>query len=345
MTKQNQQLLVAAALVAANLGLDAPRQAPQTPTPTPAGQPAAPATGQARAAGTGAQGPPQPMTFFIPRAPSTGKGDGANLGGVLPGRMRIASRLPSAAGRAAAWYVARLPDMQDLRFASCQRARSDWQRTPGTTPTIQRVAQNVAELHGDTIELGADPANALGKQLSRAKPRGEERGRQRRRRYTESARHSLPDHARRLARSPTAADHTCGNYFQQAQRPAAVQLGHSRQAGGGGNGSPGNSTHASRGCGQQNPSSPAAPDFSTASLRAHRRRGRHLPGPSSWPVASGLPRCAERRQGLLPEDVVATGHGSRQSRRAPWSAAAPRASQARAPAATECRARAAPRPS
>ena len=72
MTKQNQQLLVAAALVAATSVWSA-AQAPQPAAAPPAGQPPAPAQAGAPPQGRGAQGPQQPMSFFVTSRP-IGKG-------------------------------------------------------------------------------------------------------------------------------------------------------------------------------------------------------------------------------------------------------------------------------
>ena len=97
MTKQNQQLLIAAALVAATSVWSA-AQAPQPATPPPAGQPA-PAAG-VPPQGRGAQGPPQPMSFFVTSRPDRqggepwrARGSGRPLPGAGDGRRRRQSHV------------------------------------------------------------------------------------------------------------------------------------------------------------------------------------------------------------------------------------------------------------
>src|SRR4029453_16036006 len=101
--------------------------------------------------------PPQPMSFFIT---SVGKGDGANLGGIA-GADAHCQALAAAAGRGAATWHAYL----STQGAGAVNARDRIGSGPWYNARGQRVAQNLAELHGDTIEQ-ARIGNALGKQLS-----------------------------------------------------------------------------------------------------------------------------------------------------------------------------------
>src|ERR1700682_3004401 len=187
-------------------------------------QPAAPQ-------GRGAQGPPQPMSFFVT---SVGKGGGANLGGVA-GADAYCQTLAAAAGRGGATWHAYLSTQGPGAVNARDRIGSGpWYNARGG-----RVAQNLAELHGDTIEQ-ARLGNALGKQLS----------------LTEKStivngvgdtpnQHDILTGSQTDGRAyPDGADHTCNNWTSNSTGPA--QLGHADKQGGG-NGS-WNSTHPSRSC-------------------------------------------------------------------------------------------------
>src|ERR1700687_1866642 len=113
-------------------------------------QPAAPQ-------GRGAQAPPQPMSFFVT---SVGKGDGANLGGVA-GADAYCQTLPTTAGRGGATWHAYL----STQGAGAVNARDRIGNGPWYNARGGRVAQNVGELHGDTVDQ-ARLGNALGKQIS-----------------------------------------------------------------------------------------------------------------------------------------------------------------------------------
>jgi hypothetical protein len=185
----------------------------------------------------GQQAPPQPMSFFIT---SVGKGDGANYGG-LAGADAYCQSLAAAAGRGMATWRAYL----STQGAGAVNARDRIGAGPWYNARGQRVAMNVGELHGDTLDQ-ARMGNALGKQLS----------------LTEKATivngvgdmpntHDILTGSQPDGRAYTdAADHTCSNYTSNADGRGNVQLGHSDKQGGG-NGS-WNSTHASRGCSQPN---------------------------------------------------------------------------------------------
>src|SRR3954469_18800482 len=107
----------------------------------------------------GAAAPPQPMSFFITSAP---KGDGANYGG-LAGADAYCQQLGAAAGRGAGvtWHA-----YLSTQGAGAVNARDRIGNGPWYNATGTMIAQNVAELHGDTIEQ-ARIGNALGKQMSR----------------------------------------------------------------------------------------------------------------------------------------------------------------------------------
>ena len=179
---------------------------------------------------------PQPMSFFIT---SVGKGDGANLGG-LAGADAHCQQLATAAGRGGVTWHAYL----STQGANAVNARDRIGNGPWYNAAGQRIAQNLAELHGDTIEQ-ARIGNALGKQLSRSEKNTVVNGVGDTPNQHDILTGSMPD-GRAYSDS---ADHTCGNYTSNAAT-GSVQLGHSDKQGGG-NGS-WNSAHGSRGCGQQN---------------------------------------------------------------------------------------------
>jgi hypothetical protein len=184
----------------------------------------------------GRGGPPQPMTFFIT---SVGKGDGANLGG-LAGADAHCQSLAAAAGRGAATWRAYL----STQGPGAVNARDRIGKGPWYNQRGQMIAQDVAELHGDTIEQ-ARMGNRLGKQLSPNEKGGLVNGVGDKPNEHDILTGSTPD-----GRAYTdAADHTCSNWTSNAATGSA-QLGHSDKQGGG-NGS-WNSTHASKGCGQAN---------------------------------------------------------------------------------------------
>src|SRR6266404_4014088 len=110
--------------------------------------------GQGQRAG---QAPAQPMSFFIT---SVGKGDGANYGG-LQGADAYCQQLATAAGRGMATWHAYL----STQGTGAVNARDRIGAGPWYNARGQRVAMNVGELHGDTIEQ-ARIGNALGKQFS-----------------------------------------------------------------------------------------------------------------------------------------------------------------------------------
>ena len=183
------------------------------------------------------QAPPQPMSFFVT---SASKGDGANYGG-LAGADAHCQALAKAAGRGDVKWVAYL----STQGAGAVNARDRIGKGPWYNARGAIVAQNVEELHGDTIELArlgnrvnknsarnekGDPINGVGDMpnqhdiLTGSTPDG--------RAYTDNM------------------DHTCSNYTSNADGKGQVQLGHHDKTGGP-NGS-WNSVHGSRGCSQQN---------------------------------------------------------------------------------------------
>jgi hypothetical protein len=181
------------------------------------------------------QQPPQPMSFFVT---SVGKGDGANLGG-LAGADAYCQSLAAATGRGSATWHAYLSTQGQGGVNARDRIGSGpWYNARG-----QRVAQNLAELHGDTIEQ-ARLGNALGKQFSLTEKGAVVNGV-----GDTPNQHDILTGTQSDGRAYTdSADHTCTNWTANGQGTA--QLGHSDKQGGGN--SSWNSAHPSRGCSQQN---------------------------------------------------------------------------------------------
>ena len=185
-----------------------------------------------------AQPPQQPMSFFIT---SAGSGKGANLGG-LAGADRICQTLATAAGSTGkTWHAYLSTSAASGRAAVNARDRigaGPWYNTKGA-----RIAQNVADLHGDTLEA-ARRGNNLTKQTALTE-KGE----------TVNGVGDTPNRHDMLTGSQLdgtaftdTADHTCGNWTSGGTGTA--QLGHHDRTGGGN--TSWNSAHPSRGCSQEN---------------------------------------------------------------------------------------------
>lgn len=213
-------------------------------------QPAAPAPG---GQGGGRGGTPQPMSFFVT---STGKGEGANYGG-LAGADAHCQALAQAAGRGNVRWVAYL----STQGPNAVNARDRIGNGPWFNAKGQQIAASVAELHGDTLEQ-ARLGNRLNKVTALTEKGEMVNGVGDTPNQHDILTGSMPD-----GRAYTdAADHTCSNYTSSANveapargqgAPAApaqpgpsVQLGHSDRLGGAN--ASWNSVHASRGCSQPN---------------------------------------------------------------------------------------------
>lgn len=180
------------------------------------------------------QAPPPPMSFFVT---SVGLGKGADLGG-LAGADKHCQTLATAAGSKFTWRAYLSTQGQGAVNARDRIGQGPWYSAKGG-----RIANNLAELHGDTLDLArlgnsvtrvtaisekGEPINGVGATpnqhdiLTGSKPDGTA--------YTD------------------AADHTCKNWTSSGEGTA--QLGHHDRAGG--SNISWNSTHPSRGCSQEN---------------------------------------------------------------------------------------------
>jgi hypothetical protein len=180
--------------------------------------------------------PPPPMSFFIT---SVGMGDGANLKG-LAGADAHCQMLAAAAGRGSATWHAYLSTQGPNAVNARDRiGNGPWFSFGGQ----RRVAQNLAELHGDTLEL-ARLGNAAGKVISMTEKGDRVNGVGDMPNEHDMLTGSQPD-----GRAYTdGMDHTCNNWT--SNNMGTAQLGHSDKQGG--NNGSWNSSHPSRGCSQPN---------------------------------------------------------------------------------------------
>jgi hypothetical protein len=183
--------------------------------------------------------PPQPMSFFIT---STGLGNGANLGGIA-GADKHCQTLGAAGGQGGKTWHAYLSTAA-AGGQPAVNARDRIGAGPWYNAKSVRIAQSVADLHGDTVEV-AQKGNNLTK-VTALTEKGE----------TVKGVGDTPNQHDILTGSQTdgraftdGMDHTCGNWTSNATTGTA-QLGHFDRTGGGN--TSWNSTHPSRGCGQEN---------------------------------------------------------------------------------------------
>jgi len=185
----------------------------------------------------GAQ-PQQPMSFFVT---SAGSGDGANLGGIA-GADRICQTLAQSAGAGSKTWHAYLSGSaasgQTAVNARDRIGKGPWYNAKG-----QKIAQDLAELHGDTLDQAR-----LGNNFNRATA------------LTEKGdtipgfgdnpnKHDMLTGSRPDGTAYTDGnDHTCNNWTSNGN--GVAQLGHHDRTGGGNYSW--NSAHGSRGCSQQN---------------------------------------------------------------------------------------------
>jgi hypothetical protein len=175
-----------------------------------------------------------PMSFFVT---SVGSGKGGDLGGLagadaLCQRLAAASFAPGAGKRT--WHAYLSTQGPGAVNARDRIGQGPWYNFRGN-----RVAQNLADLHGDTAELARlsnnvdlfTATNERGSVIAGGMPRGSQ--------------HDM------LTGSKTdgtaykdSADHTCHNWTSSGE--GSAQVGHHDRTGGGN--TSWNSSHASPGC-------------------------------------------------------------------------------------------------
>ncbi|MBI4476809.1 MAG: lectin [Acidobacteria bacterium] len=186
--------------------------------------------------------PPQqkePISFFIT---SAGPGNGANLGG-LEGADKHCQTLAAAAGAGNRTWRAYL-STSAAAGKPAVNARDRIGTGPWYNARGQRIAQNVGDLHGDTLEQ-ARRGNNLTKVMALTE-KGE----------TVNGVGDKPNQHDILTGSQLdgtaftdGADHACSNWTSNAASGSA-QVGHHDRMGGGN--TSWNSAHGSKGCGQEN---------------------------------------------------------------------------------------------
>jgi hypothetical protein len=184
------------------------------------------------------QTPQQPMTFFVT---SAGSGDGAKLGG-LAGADQICQTRAQAVGAGNHTWHAYL-STQASGGQSAVNARDRIGAGPWYNAKGARIAKDVGDLHGDTLDQARLGSN-LGKQTALTEKGALNNGVGDTPNTHDMLTGSQPD-----GRAFTdGMDHTCGNWTSNSTGTA--QLGHSDRNGGGNNSW--NSAHPSRGCSQDN---------------------------------------------------------------------------------------------
>jgi hypothetical protein len=190
--------------------------------------------------GDKAKQPPPPMNFFLT---SVGIGKGGDLGG-LAGADAHCQRLAAAAGAGnKTWHAYLSTQAADGKPAVNARDRigqGPWYNAKGS-----RIAKDLADLHGDTLD-----AARLGNSLTRDTAR-DEKGELVNGFFDTPQRHDILTGSQLDGRAFTdAADHTCSNWTSSAAGAGSGQIGHFDRTGG--PNTSWNSAHGSRGCSQEN---------------------------------------------------------------------------------------------
>ena len=192
------------------------------------------AFGQAKD-GKGKGGAPAPMSFFVT---SVGAGKGADLGGLAGADMHC-QMLAASAGRGSSTWHAYL----STQGTGAVNARDRIGSGPWANAKGQVIAANVAELHGDTLEIAR-----MGNRVTKTSALNE-KGEVMNGVGDTPNEHDILTGSQPDGRAYTdAADHTCSNWTNSGMGTA--QLGHFDRMGGGN--ASWNSVHASQGCSQQN---------------------------------------------------------------------------------------------
>jgi hypothetical protein len=184
------------------------------------------------------QAPPQPMSFFIT---SAGSGHGANLGG-LAGADRICQTLAAAVGSGNKTWHAYL-SISAANGQPAVNARDRIGNGPWYNAKGEKIANGLADLHGDTAELAR-----LGNNLVKPSALTEKGAMLNGRGDTPNVHDMLTGSQTDGRAYSDGADHTCGNWTSETTGTA--QLGHFDRNGA--NNTSWNSAHPSRGCSQDN---------------------------------------------------------------------------------------------
>lgn len=183
-----------------------------------------------------------PMSFFIT---SVGLGDGGNLGG-LEGADAHCQALAESVGRGdSTWHAYLSTQGPNAVNARDRIGEGPWYGAGG-----QMIARDLAQLHGDTLEL-ARLGNGLHSFHARAENGDFLVGITGRRLGQGPSVHDMLTGTQPDGRAYTDdADHTCSNWTSNADGEGGAQVGHFDRMGFDNNSW--NSTHAVRGCSQEN---------------------------------------------------------------------------------------------
>jgi len=186
----------------------------------------------------GKKGPPPQMSFFVT---SEGGGKGADLGG-LAGADALCQRLAGASGQPGAssktWHAYLSTQGSGAVNARDRIGNGPWYNAKG-----QQIAASLAELHGDTAELGR-----LGNRINKVST-VDEKGNMHKGVGDMPNEHDVLTGSQPDGRAFTDnADHTCNNWTSSSTGTA--MLGHLDRLGG--PNASWNSVHPSQGCSQQN---------------------------------------------------------------------------------------------
>jgi hypothetical protein len=191
--------------------------------------------GQAKDGKGRAPAAPPPMSFFVT---SAGSGKGADLGG-LAGADQLCQMRAASVGRGNSTWHAYL----STQGAGAVNARDRIGNGPWANAKGQVIAANVAELHGDTLEIAR-----MGNRITKTSALNE-KGEVMNGVGDTPNEHDILTGSQPDGRAYTdAADHTCSNWTSSGMGTA--QLGHFDRMGGGN--ASWNSVHPSQGCSQQN---------------------------------------------------------------------------------------------
>ena len=177
------------------------------------------AFGQAKdGKGKGKGEPPPPMSFFVT---SVGAGKGADLGG-LAGADQHCQMLAAAVGRGSSTWHAYL----STQGAGAVNARDRIGTGPWYNAKSQQIAANVAELHGDTLELAR-----MGNRITKTSALSE-KGEILNGMGDQPNEHDILTGSQPDGRAYTDADdHTCGNWTKSGDGdgPARPLRSHGRR--------------------------------------------------------------------------------------------------------------------
>jgi len=195
------------------------------------------AIGQQPAAPPAARGPQQPMTFFVT---SEGSGNGANLGGLKGADQRCQTLAAAVGAGNRTWHAylsTQAAEGQPAVNARDRIGQGPWYNSKGA-----RIAKDLADLHGDTLELAR-----IGSSLTKITALTE-KGETIAGPPDDNQRHDILTGSQPDGKAFTdTADHTCHNWTSSGE--GSAQIGHPDRTGG--PNTSWNSAHASRACGQE----------------------------------------------------------------------------------------------